>query len=231
MPARFTCRLLLTRTPGGKLRVRYGPLGDECVRVLTYHSPEMLIPPEAEMTQEEFERWQYELTMRLGCAEYFAATPLDAPLVEATRTLEDAIPKGSVKSELTWARRGEDGEVTLAVVIANGWTRPVPDFSLVAAFRYEAPQSEMIGDIRAQLTGGTDAMFFPAEGGLSKELWPGQKRSYVLDPRALPSIKSRAAALSPESHWLSLRTAGQEFDKVPGAIVAQFLESELEAGE
>jgi hypothetical protein len=50
MPVRVTCRLLVVRTESGKPRVQYGYLGDDCVRMLTVHGPQMVIPPTGEMT-------------------------------------------------------------------------------------------------------------------------------------------------------------------------------------
>jgi hypothetical protein len=44
---------------------------------------------------------------------------------------------------------------------------------------------------------------------------------------AISGLKSRAASMSPETHWIALRTADQEFDRISGGSVAEFLEQEI----
>lgn len=200
MPVKFTCRLLVVRTESGKLRVKYGYLGDDCVRMLTVHGPEMVDPPAGDMTDEEFSRWEFELVAGTGFSYSFSNTPINSALVEATRTYEDQIPKGTVQTELGWAQN-EGGERTLAVRITNGWTRPVPKFSLSTECHYDAPQPEQIGSVQAQALGGSESMFYPMGPVSGSDLWPQVTVGFFLDPAVMGPLRSRVAALSTESYW------------------------------
>jgi hypothetical protein len=57
-------------------------------------------------------------------------------------------------------------------------------------------------------------------------LWPNHPQDFFLDPRVMPLLRNRAAALSTESHWIAFRTDGQEFDRIHGSVVSEFLDSE-----
>jgi hypothetical protein len=229
MPVRFTCRLLIVPTAGDKYRVQYGPLDDPQGRLLTVHSPEVVIPPTGEMTHDEVEQWEFKLVSKPGFYGSMENTSVDAPLVEAKRTVEDEIPPGSVRTELFWARNNR-GDRTLAVRVTNGWDRPIPRFSLATVADYEAPQPWDIRGIDAQMLGGSETFFHPMGPVVGPDFWPGRTAEFALDTRVLPSVRSRAAALSPESHRISLRTDGYEFDRIGGGRVAEFLMTEEDEG-
>jgi len=224
MPVKFICRLLVVRTESGKLRVQYGYLGDDCVRMLTVHGPQMVIPPSGEMTDEEFSRWEFELVAGTGFYYSLSNTPISSALVEATRTYEEHITKGTVQAELAWVQN-EGGERTLAVRVTNGWTRPVPRFSLSTECHYDAPQPEQIGSVQAHALGGSESMFHPMGPILGDDLWTRVTVGFYLDPAMMVPLRSRVAALSTESYWIALRTDGQEFDRIPGEVLGAFLEA------
>jgi hypothetical protein len=225
MPVRFTCRLLVVRTETGKLRVEYGCLEDECVQMLTVHGPRMVFPPSQEMTDEEFSRWEFELVAGTGFYYSCGHTPLSAAIVEARRTYDDVIPKGSVRSELSWVQN-EAGERTLGVRVANGWFRQIPNFSLATVCRYEAPQPVDLGTVPAQALGGSEQMFRRLGASGDGDLWAGMTADFILDPRAMGPLRSRVASLSTECYWIVLLTDGHEFDRIPGEIVGAFLEED-----
>jgi hypothetical protein len=225
MPVRFTCRLIVVRADRGKLRVKYGPLSDDFVRLLTLHGPEMIIPPDREMTEQELSEWEFRLVTGTGFYGSMQTTPEDAPLVEAKRTYEDQIPKGSVSTELFWADI-EGGIRMLAVRVTNGWKRPVPTFSISADYRYDAPQPEQVGHTQAHVLSDSERMFRPLGVSFQGELWPRMTAEFALDPTALNCLQSRAASMSAETYWFALRTDGQEFDRIPGQVVGAFLDED-----
>lgn len=218
MAVRYTCRLILVPSSSAPdtFRLRYGYLGDGA-GCLTAIGPEMVHPPaDLELSALEWKRW---LTAR-GWTLALAKTAHTAPLVEATRTVEDLIPSGAVSARLFWADTSEGR--TLGVEVCSTWGEMIPDVSLAACYRNEAPQP--LG-IRAQLPGGRSHAFFHLNGGARAValIGPRSGAAFALDPDALPALRSRAAALSPESHWLAILTGGHEFHRVPGDVVAQFL--------
>jgi hypothetical protein len=224
MPVRYTCRVLVVHTESGKLRVRYGHLSEDCVRFLTIHGPQMFLPPDREMTDEEFDRWEFETVCGTGFTySYSAMTPEDAPLVEAKRTYEDTIPKGVVQTELFWFECGP-GEQTLGVRVTNGWDHAIPKFSLSNECHYDAPQPQQIGQTQALMLGGSESMYQRVEGLSGSELWPRMSVGYALDPTAMQMLRSRVAALSTESYYIALRTDGYEFDRISGEVVGEFLD-------
>jgi hypothetical protein len=225
MPIRFTCRLSAVRTESGKIRLCYQPLGEKHLRFLTIHGPEMVLPPEEEMTDEEFDRWEWDLCCRTGFSTSMESTPLDAPLVEARRTFEDQIPPGSVRAELFWAHN-DAGARTLGVRVTNEWNQPIPRFSLSTDCHYDAPQPEQMVSVPALALGERESMFHPLGATTGGDLWPRLPVSFYLDPSVLGSLRSRAASLSTESQWIAMRTDGYEFDRIPGEMVAAFLDSE-----
>jgi len=227
MPLRYTCRLLVVRSESGKLKVRYGWLGEDFERLLVIHGPGMIFPPEEEMTDEEFRRWELQTANGTGYTYSVSNTPEDAPLVEAKKTYEDEIPLGSVRPELLWAEN-ESGERTLAVRVTSEWDRLIPQFSLATDCTYDAPQPEKVGDVQTHVMGESGRVFHPMDSGQGGDLWPGVPMGYYLDLRMLSKLRSRAASLSTESHWISLRTDGYEFDRIPGEMVAAFLDKEEE---
>jgi hypothetical protein len=228
MPVRFTCRLLVVRTESGKLKVRYGPLDDECERMLTVHGPEIVIPPAEELTNTEFAEWEARLVTGTGFHYSFSNTPITAALVEAKRTYEDQIPKGAVEAELFWAE-SHAGEQMLAVRVTNGWNSTIPKLSLSTECHYDAPQPEKVGTIQAAAVGGSESMFHPMGSAMmGDDLWPQTTAGFALDPRVLELLRSRVASLSTESYWIALRTDGQEFDRIPGVVLGSFLDEDEE---
>jgi hypothetical protein len=227
VPVRFTCRLVVVRTKSGKLQVKYGCLGDEHVRILTVHGPEMLLPPPEEMTPEEFALWEFELVNGTGYYYSLADTALDAPLVEAKRTHEDEIPKGSVKTELFWAHN-QAGDRGLGVRVTNGWNKPIPNFSLTTECHPGTALPLKVGSVQAWDLGGSESMFHPMRPGIMGTSWPGVTVDYYLDPQAMKMLRSRVAAVSTEGYWIGLRTDGYEFDRIPGEVVGAFVDQEEE---
>jgi hypothetical protein len=224
MPVRYTCRVLVVRTESGKLRVRYGHLSEESVRFLTIHGPQMFMPPDREMTEEEFARWEFETVCGTGFTySYSNSTSLDAPLVEAKRTYEDTIPKGVVQTELAWAENGQ-GDRVLAVKVRNGWDQAIPKFSLTTECHYDAPQPQQMGQTQALMLGGSESMFLPI-GFSCPDLYPTMTAGYALDAMVMPMLRSRVASLSTESYYIALRTDGYEFERIPGHVVGEFLDS------
>jgi hypothetical protein len=214
---------MAVRTESGNIRLQYGYLGDECERVFVIRGPGMVQPPDREMTEEEFDRWQFELTAGTDYSFEHSDTPIDSPLVEVKRTYEDQVPPGSMRAELLWPQN-EVGQRTLAVRVTSEWDRPIPKFSLSIDFEHETPQPERLGNVPAQSLGGSEAMFRPMRPTVGGGLWPRVPVEYILDPRVLPVLRSRVAALSPERYWISLRTDGYEFDRIDGQTVGAFLE-------
>jgi hypothetical protein len=49
---------------------------------------------------------------------------------------------------------------------------------------------------------------------------------YRLPPDFFQAIQSWVASMSPECYWIALQTDGEEFDRVPGQDVADFLDSD-----
>jgi hypothetical protein len=207
--------------PSGKIKLEYGYLGDDCERLLVVSGPRMLIPLENEMTDEEFDSWEFELLTDSGFFQSFSNTSIDAPLVEAKRTYEDEIPKGSVKAELFWME--VEGKRTVGVRLVSSWSRPIPGFSLSTDCRYDAPQPEQHGLVEAQVLGGSESGFHALGAHTGRDLCPRVVNEFCLDPALMPPLLSRAASLSTESHWIALRTDGCEFDRIPGDVVAGFL--------
>lgn len=227
MAVHFTCRLIVVRTNSGKFRVVYGPL-DDAFQVFTFTGPSWVRPPEEEMTEAEIECWRSAMTKGTSFSFSFENTPADAPLVQAKRTYEDEIPKGSVKWELSWMQFGDDK--TIAVELRNEWDRAIPNISLSNVWQAQTPQPMKTGreGVEVAQVGGSESMYAavrPPAGG-PFDLYPGSPAVFALDPRAMPFLKSRAASLSPEYHWIALCTDGHEFDRLPGSDVAGFLEIE-----
>jgi hypothetical protein len=225
MPVRFTCRLIAVRTESGNLRVEYGPLGDGTMLVVFGQSRCMILPPEGELTDEEYERWKHVTAAENQASIVHESTPLNAPLVEAKRTYEDVIPPGSVRAVLRWAR-DQAGQQTLAVEVTNEWERPIQGFFLATVCNYPQPQPMKTGNsgIDFQVFSGTETMFTPMGRILGPDLYPRTPTGFALNPQVLPILRSRAASLSPEYHWIALLTDGYEFDRISGTMIAGFLD-------
>jgi hypothetical protein len=228
MAVRFTCRLVVVRTPSGNLRVRYAHLGSAgAERILTVVGPVMVTPPAGDMTDAEFERWECQLVCDTG-SRYVSdlATVDPSYLVEARHTIEDEIPAGSVRWKLYWAQDPSDAR-TLGVALVNQWNCPIPNFSLSADRRPESPQPESDVPPDWGLGGAGDgprAFRRLTSGG--PDLDPRVGALFASEPSLLPDVRRWAAGLSPEGHWITLRTDGYEFDRIPGARVAAFLGTE-----
>jgi hypothetical protein len=216
---------LVVRTESGKFRVKYGPLADASTGVITVHGPGMVLPPDTDMTQEELSRWHFELVNETGYYYSIENAPVTDAVVEATRTYEDEIPRGSVRAELFWAQINA-GDRTLAVRVTNGWSRQIPKFSLSTDCHYDAPQPVEVGAVQGQWLGGSESMFHPIGFKTGGNFWPGLTLEFALDPMVMGPLRSRVAALSTESYWIALRTAGHEFDRIPGERVGAFVEGE-----
>lgn len=193
--------------------------------MLTIHGPQMVFPPSQEMTDEEFSRWEFELVAGTGFYYSCGYTPLSAAIVEARRTYEDVIPKGSVRWELSWTRH-EDGERTLAVRVVNGWSHQIPNFSLATVCNYETPQPMDLGTVPAQVLGGSEQMLRRLGASGDNDLWAGMTADFILDPRVMEPLGSRVASLSTECYWIALLTEGYEFDRIPGEVVGAFFEED-----
>jgi hypothetical protein len=112
------------------------------------------------------------------------------------------------------------------VRVTNEWDQAIPRFSLSTDYHYDAPQPEQMGTVPAQVFEGNDSIFSPMGPTMGGDLGPRMTLSFYLDPRVIDALRSRAASLSTDSHWIALRTDGYEFDRVPGKVVAEFLERE-----
>lgn len=256
MPARFTCRLVVTKHENGKVSVGYAPLVDldNERQPLILRGPTIVIPPEGEMTEDEYKFWLDELT----ALKRYTTPPLErfdtsAPLVEAIRTYEELIPRGSIRAELEWLDHGE--QQLLCVILENTSDLIIPRVSLKTVCKADLPTEWKIGEADGQLTGSTEEMFSPVldiavlgreevklpearlkklrrlDQSLSsrgKEFYAGKPKAWVLDSDFLPTIKNRAAFMSPEKHWISVMTDGYEFGRIPGDQIATFLNSEPE---
>jgi hypothetical protein len=75
-----------------------------------------------------------------------------------------------------------------------------------------------------QMIGGMESMFTQMSPVLGPDLYPRRPTGFALNPKILPVLRSRAASLSPEHHWIALLTDGYEFDRISGSTVAGFLE-------
>lgn len=221
MPVRFTCRLLLIRTASETFRVEYGHLGSDCTEILQFTGPHVIMPPTQELTEEQLDEWRQTIAEQ-GFNWFIEGVSENAPLVEAKRTYEDIIPKGSVKAELDIARNNETGQVTLAVRLKNQWRGKIPNVSVTTDHVAESPDMLNLGGITSEAVGGSETML-PMPGNLGKDLLPDRVYGFYLDPRFFEILKTRAVAFSPESHWITLRTDGHEFDRIPGKQVATFL--------
>jgi hypothetical protein len=226
MAVHFTTRLLAVRTSSGKIRIQFGHLEDECEQLLVITGPDVIVPPQLEMTDEQFDRWQFDLTSGTGFGLYFGETSVDAPLVEAQKTLEDIIPKGAVIADLFWARVNSDRSIGVRIV--NTWHQPIPAFSLSVDYKYETPQPSRIGDTPSRHAGG--ATYFAQKSANDGMLRPNTPTEYYLHPAPFRALQSYAASLSPENFWIALRTAEREFDRVPGNVVAEFIEHATSQG-
>jgi hypothetical protein len=225
MPIQYTCRVLVVRTESGKLRVRYGHLSEEHVRFLTIHGPRMFLPPDGEMTDEEFARWEFETVHNTGFTYSYSPAPLDAPLVEAKRTYEDTIPKGVVRTKLFWGEFLGRRERTLGVRVTNGWNQHIPRFSLSADCHYDAPQPVQMGKTQVMMLIDSELMLPITDLVGISDLRPTITVEWFLDPRALPVLRRGVDSLSTESYYIALRTYGYEFDRIPGEVVREFLDS------
>jgi hypothetical protein len=221
---RFTCRLLIVQTDSGKLRLKYGCLATGEGRLIALTGPEMILPPDREFTAEELDRWEWEI----GCAGYtrnFEVTPADAPLVEAKYTIEDEIPKGSVRWRLATFHM-DDGRRTFVVELTNTWDRQVPRITLQFTWLNETPQTHPTAppqmDIRE--LGGSDNFFRRMTPIGLDHLPPNYPIPFTYDPRALPTLLSRVAALSPERYCVEFLTEGHVFDRIPGAELSTVLD-------
>jgi hypothetical protein len=205
--------------------LKFGYLGDDCEHRITVTGPDVVVPPGMEMSDAELSKWEFDLTCGTGYSLGWEKTPLDAPLVEARKTFEDEIPKGTVKTELFWARTNDDQEM-LACRVISGWHMPIPKFSLTADYRFDVPQPTA-GIAKGRYAGGSDSFCLPRDSVYGEDLYPRVTVEYYLPPMAISGLKSRAASMSPETHWIALRTADQEFDRISGGSVAEFLEQEI----
>lgn len=223
MPVRFTCRVLVFQLSNGNLRVRYGhPSEKDVVRGLVLHGLKMLLPPDQEMTPDEYKNWETGLLAAGFQRSWGMRSDGDGKaMVEITRTYEDEIPRGAVQARLGWV---EDGPGTLSVEVASSWTQEIPAFSLSLDYQH-ALQPLKVGNTVVRTAGGSDAMFRPIDGLPQGDLWPRKTRVYALDTAGLAALRSRAASLSPEDYWLSLRTDDYEFDRVGGRELAEFLDA------
>lgn len=237
MAVTFTCRLLLVRTESGKLKLKYGHLDEDCVRPVILKGPDVIIPPTQEMTEQEYNLWEYQ-RVKAGFGIGYENTSPDDPLVVTKRTYEDVIPKGSIRTELYWVNL-PDGRQTLGVRVTNGWNRMVPNFSLANSYQNNAPQPDRTGNDAKNRGSSSNSMVFAAMAlggseaayqrvGMTKDgdLAPQKTVEFTLDPRSVASFRSRTAALSPENYWISLLTDGREFDRIPGKIVGAFLDEQ-----
>jgi hypothetical protein len=222
---RFTCRVLVVRTESGKLRLKYGYICDpEAVRLITLTGPEMILPPDREFTAEELDRWEREI----GCAGYtrsFQVTPADAPLVESKYTIEDEIPKGSVHWRLATFHL-DNGESTFVVELTNTWNRQIPRVTLQFTWLNETPQTHPTAppqmDIRE--LGGSDNFFRRMAPIGGNDMPPSFAIPFMYDTRALPTLLSRVAALSPERYCVEFLTEGHVFDSIAGAELSTVLD-------
>lgn len=226
MPVRFTCRLLVVPTESGKYRIKYGYLGEHCSRLLTINGPAMIQPPDNELTAQELDRWEFSLTNGTGYSFAYQQTSVDAPLVEARRTIEDMIPKGSVSWRLL-PMQNDNGERTFAVELHNSWHEQIPKISLASCWENETPQ-EVRGfpaKMAVQDLGGSD-MAFSRMTPIGLDSLPiNYPIVFLYAMNFLETLQSRIAALSPERYWISLRTEGYEFDRIPGAELAALLDT------
>jgi hypothetical protein len=224
MAVRFTTRLQAVRTSPGKVRVKFGYLGDPCHELIVVTGPDVVLPPATEMSDEEFDRWQFDLTCNTEYSLSYQNLAVDTPLVEAEKTFEDEIPKGAVTAELFWPEARD----ALGCLVKSSWDRAIPNFSITADFKYDAPQPTDLGAVKSHMAGGSISFVLPQGSAHGKDLSPHVAVEYYLPPMFLTQMKSRAASMSPETHWLSLRTDNQEFDRIPGSVVADFLEDDME---
>lgn len=233
MPVRFTCRVSVFRAPSGKFRLRYAPLNimhappeETPVRLLTINGPSMIIPPDAEMTAAELDRWEFATVHETGCSYTFEMTPGNAPLVEAHRTIEDLIPKGSVKWQF---QELEDraGRRTFGIVLRSTWRGQIPRFSLATCWENESPQIQpgMPAHLGVRELSGSESVFHRMTPIGMDALPPNIEIPFAYDARSLDSFLSRMASLSPERYWISLLTEGHEFDRIPGPQVSAFLDT------
>jgi hypothetical protein len=223
MPVRFTCRLMAYRRPDGNTHVRYAPLDDEDGMPLVFEGgSEVLLAPTNSMTPEEFERWQFWACSSAGYSQTFDESPAGKALVEVRRTVEDEIPDGCVSADLEW-EDGQSGEKVLTVKVTNGWFRPIPKLSLSVC--HQGSQHYQIGSIPVEESGGSMRLqsqtFLP-----DNTIYPGYVARFALPSLFLDSLRSQAAVMSPDDHWLALETDGREFFRVGGAELATFLESD-----
>lgn len=214
MAVRFICRLARIDLPNGKFRLEYGHLPGGSTFVIKGAS--VFPPPTQELSDDENITW-----LPPGFTLSFENVRAGAPLVETIRTIEDLIPPDVVSHQLFWVI-GPQEQRTLGVELTNNWSEPIPNFAMSAFFKNEAPQP--VAGFQGTITSGSDTLFIPAEPLPGRSLHPGQTVQFAYHPVGLDALKSRVAALSPESHWIALETDKHEFARIPGAEVAAFLE-------
>lgn len=232
MPIRYSSYLLVTDAGEGRVRLRYGHI-TEADRLLVVTGPQPVTPPGREFTRAEFDRWQFDLTCGTGYGirlDWSINPNKPHPAVEVSRTYEDEIPKGSVSWALAWMRSSQTHEPTVGVTVRNGWDRPIPEFCLAAAF--DAGMNLPVPGAPAELGlrdagAGSESAFVrvgpPIGGG---DLVPHLPAAFAFSLDFYPGLRDRAAVLSPDQHWIELRTAGYEFDRIPGKAVADFLDTD-----
>ncbi len=233
MPVRYTSRLIVVDTPSCKVQVKYGYLGN-CRRqtgrggrsIFVFEGDSIVVPPTEEMTEAETFQWERSLVETMGFASIRRSSiDLNAPLVEAKKTIEDEIPKGSVEYKLLCTRRAE-GEMLIGVELSNKWKHHIPNISVNSVWEAQSPQPmEPTGSgIVAMMVGASESAFRREPDGDHASLAPKIPALFASDQQATREMRSRAVALSPEHHWLALCTDGYEFDRIPGAIVAGFFD-------
>jgi hypothetical protein len=232
MPIRYTTRLIAVRTEAGSLRVLCAAPVDvhhrqACERFVTFEGPRVVQPPAGELSDAEFNRWQYGVAEEPG----FRLVPPDpdlnlltAPLVEWRLTVEDLVPAGAVTWSLAWVRN-PDGVRTVGVACSSSWNRTIPNFSLAAVWEAQEPQPvpDAPPELDLRLRGESYHAFTRVSVG-GPALNPGLPGVFAFDPSWLPEWRSAAASLSPEHHWVALETDGHEFARIPGAAVAGFFD-------
>jgi hypothetical protein len=224
MAKRFITRLFHTIMPDGSMVVCWAdeiPAGATRGILFEHTGPRALTPPGA-MTQQEYALWQWSLQEEGFRTGTKAAMPLTR--VEEFETLDEEDYERMAVRVAVEAVPVEDSDAkTLHARVENCGEVPIPQLEVWWSCDYESPQPVEGLKVKATCVGGS--LSFARESGADDELAPWNSCDYQLDPRAIPSLKSQVAALSPERYRIRITSGGHEIERLDGDDISAALEA------
>ena len=230
MPLRYTCHLAAIKTGDNKFRVQYAPIGEGIP--YTFRGPQIVLPPESEMTWEECEEWSYQV----ACYRFTVQEGQDtlpptgglSPVVRVERTFD--IPEGKLRFRFEWLEE-QPGQRSLTLEVTNEWDQPMPNVSISLVYSHTPQSWEGAPAELAMLKTGGSASFLrimPGDKVVTNQpalLRPGDHVKFVLPPNYVSMLLTFVASLSREDFWISIKTGEVEFDRVASEVVAQFVDT------